>query len=84
MVPGAGGVAPRPTGGLQGVRKKNPPVTAAPCQPPLGKGPRGRGRRIATAGVRTGFTMTGFLQGGVASSAVCGGTHGCHPTEADG
>ena len=27
-----------PYGGLQGVRKKNPPVTALPCQPPLGKG----------------------------------------------
>ena len=27
-----------PYGGLQGVREKNPPVTASPCQPPLGKG----------------------------------------------
>ena len=27
-----------PYGGLQGGRKKNPPVTALPCQPPLGKG----------------------------------------------
>ena len=34
----AGGVEPRPYGGVQGVRKKNPPVTASPCQPPLGKG----------------------------------------------
>ena len=42
---------------------KNPPVTASPCQPALGKGPRGRGRRIATASVRTGFAMTWFLQG---------------------
>ena len=27
-----------PYGGLQGVREKNPTVTASPCQPPLGKG----------------------------------------------
>ena len=27
-----------PYGGVQGVREKNPPVTASPCQPPLGKG----------------------------------------------
>ncbi len=27
-----------PYGGIQGVREKNPPVTALPCQPPLGKG----------------------------------------------
>ena len=39
----AGGVEPRPYGGQQGVRKKNPPVTAAPCQPPLGKGAEGTG-----------------------------------------
>ena len=37
---------------------KNPPVTAFPCQPPLGKGAWGRGMRIATGGVRTGFAMT--------------------------
>ena len=53
----AGGVEPRPYGGQQGVRK-NTPVTAAPCQPPLGKGAWGRGMRIATGGVRTGFAMT--------------------------
>ena len=41
---------------------KNPPVTASPCQPPLGKGPRGRGMRIATASLRTGLAMTWFLQ----------------------
>ena len=32
---------PRPYGGIQGVREKNPPVTASPCQPPLGKGAEG-------------------------------------------
>ena len=41
---------------------KNPPVTASPCQPPLGKGAEGTGMRIATAGVRTGFAMTGFCR----------------------
>ena len=30
-----------PTKALQGVRGKNPPVTASPCQPPLGKGAEG-------------------------------------------
>ena len=34
-----------PTGALQGVRRgeRNPPVTASPCQPPLGKGAKGTG-----------------------------------------
>ena len=38
-------------GGAQEVlgRGRNPPVTALPCQPPLGKGPKGTGVRIATA-----------------------------------
>ena len=40
---------------------KNPPVTASPCQPPLGKGAEGTGGRIATASVRTGFAMTWFF-----------------------
>ena len=31
------------TGFLHGVREKNPPVTALPCQPPLGKGAEGTG-----------------------------------------
>ena len=39
---------PRPYGGVQGVREKNPPGTASPCLPPLGKGSWGRGVRIAT------------------------------------
>ena len=29
--------------------ERNPPVTASPCQPPLGKGPRGRGRIVTGA-----------------------------------
>ena len=39
---------------------RNPPVTASPCQPPLGKGAMGTGIRIATGSVRTGLAMTGF------------------------
>ena len=31
---------------------RNPPATASPCQSPLGKGPRGRGMRIATGALR--------------------------------
>ncbi len=50
--------ASAPTERLQEVRGKNPPVTALPCQSPLGKGAWGRGTRIATASVRTGFAMT--------------------------
>ena len=37
---------------LPGVREKNPPVTALPCQPPLGKGAKGTGVRIATGALR--------------------------------
>ena len=38
-------------GGAQEVlgRGRNPPVTALPCQPPLGKGAKGAGVRIAAA-----------------------------------
>ena len=43
---------------LQGVRGNNPPVTASPCQPPLGKGAMGTGVRIATTSLRTGLAMT--------------------------
>ena len=43
---------------------RNPPVTASPCQPPLGKGAEGTGERIATAGVRTGFAMTHYKKCG--------------------
>ena len=52
-----------PYGGLQEVRGRNPPVTATPCQPPLGKGAEGTGGRIATASVRTGLAMTGGVHG---------------------
>ena len=57
---------------------RNPPVTASPCQPPLGKGAMGTGVRIATASVRTGLAMTLAFHGG----AVCGGAHGPRPTRA--
>ena len=42
---------------------KNPPVTASPCQPPLGKGAEGTGMRIATTSLRTGLAMTWFIMG---------------------
>ena len=45
------------------VRGKNPPVTASPCQPPLGKGGEGTGMRIATTSLRTGLAMTWFIMG---------------------
>ena len=38
-----GGRGVRPYGCMQGVWEKNPPVTASPCQPPLGKGAEGTG-----------------------------------------
>ena len=41
-----------PTEGLQEAWEKNPPVTASPCQPPLGKGAEGAGVRIATGALR--------------------------------
>ena len=50
---------------LQEVRGKNPPVTASPCQPPLGKGAMGTGVRIATTSLRTGLAMTPFTRGAV-------------------
>ena len=37
---------------------RNPPVTASPCQPPLGKGAGGTGVADCEASVRTGFAMT--------------------------
>ena len=41
---GRGDVGIGPYGGLQKVRgERNPPVTASPCQPPLGKGALGTG-----------------------------------------
>ena len=37
------GKNPAPTETLLGMWEKNPPVTASPCQPPLGKGAEGTG-----------------------------------------
>ena len=54
------------------MRKKNPPVTASPCQPPLGKGAEGTGERIATASVRTGFAMTGSFTWGAVEYPASG------------
>ena len=41
-----------PMKSLQEMWGKNPPVTALPCQPPLGKGAKGTGVRIATGALR--------------------------------
>ena len=35
-----------PTKALQGTQEKNPPVTASPCQPPLGKGAKDGGHGL--------------------------------------
>ena len=43
---------------------KNPPVTASPCQPPLGKGAEGAGDADChTSDIGHWFAMTWFLQG---------------------
>ena len=60
--------------------KRNPPVTASPCQPPLGKGAEGTGGRIATASLRTGLAMTGGFTWG-AVDARAGGQGASAPTE---
>ena len=44
--------------------KKNPPVTALPCQPPLGKGAKGTGVADCHTSVRTGFAMTHYMKCG--------------------
>ena len=41
---------------------KNPPVTALPCQPPLGKGAMGTGEADCHTSLRTGLAMTGFCK----------------------
>ena len=58
-----------PYGYIQGVRGNNPPVTASPCQPPLGKGAMGTGVRIATTSLRTGLAMTHYKERGAWSAA---------------
>ena len=77
MVQGAGRCGHRPLRRVtrSAVQGKNPPVTASPCQPPLGKGAWGRGMRIATTSLRTGLAMTPLTR-----SAGDGGTHGSRPT----
>ena len=58
-----GGQPPAPTEGLQGVRyRKKSPVTALPCQPPLGKGAEGTGvTDCHTSDIGHWFAMTGGL-----------------------
>ena len=67
------------------MRGRNPPVTASPCQPPLGKGAEGTGVRIATGAVRPrndrGFgnkkgmpvraSLLRFYAGAIALARVC-------------
>ena len=55
---------------------RNPPGTASPCQPPLGKGALGTGIRIATGALRPRNDI-GFSWG-----CGCGGAHGPRPTRA--
>ena len=65
-----------PYGGVQGVWEKNPPVTALPCQPPLGKGAEGTGD--ADCHSRCAHRLRNdrvFTRG-----AMGGGTHGSRPT----
>ena len=58
-----------PTEGLQEAWEKNPPVTASPCQPLLGKGAERTGVRIATTSLRTGLAMTPLTRGAVQTRA---------------
>ena len=83
--PGGRTEASAPTERLQEVRGRNPPVTASPCQPPLGKGAEGTGVRIATGAVRPrndrGFgnkkgmpvraSLLRFYAGAIALARVC-------------
>ena len=59
--------------------ERNPPVTASPCQPPLGKGAMGTGVRIATASVRTSLAMTLVFYGGAVVNG--GGLRAARPTD---
>ena len=68
---------------LPWVRGKNPPVTASPCQPPLGKGAKGTGVRIATGALRP--RNDRFLHGVRCKRAVGdAGPYGCVTRSADG
>ena len=58
------------------MREKNPPVTASPCQPPLGKGAEGTGDRIATGAVRPRNDRE-FYMGAVGRADVGIGPYGC-------
>ena len=63
-----GGQPPAPTEGVPGVRsRKKSPVTALPCQPPLGKGAEGTGvTDCHTSDIGHWFAMTGgFTWGAV-------------------
>ena len=54
---------------------RNPPGTASPCQPPLGKGVIGTGVRIATGALRPRNDTSQEVRGS-------GGAHGPRPTRA--
>ena len=54
-----------PYGGLQEVRGRNPPVTAAPCQPPLGKGAGDRGTDCHSQCAHWLRNDRGFVRGAV-------------------
>ena len=68
----------------------NPPVTALPCQPPLGKGARENGAfapQKSLPCLKGGGPAAGWWRdtcGADSNSlakSLCGGTHGCHPTK---
>ena len=72
-----GGVEPRPYGGQQGVRKKNPPVTASPRQPPLGKGALRTGGTDCHSQCAHWLRNDSFIfHGGGIEDGFCGGCRG--------
>ncbi len=58
--------------------KRNPPVTASPCQPPLGKGAEGTGEADCHSQCANWLRNDRALQG--VRWLVGGGTHGSRPT----
>ena len=65
---------------LPQVRGKNPPVTALPCQPPLGKGAKGTGvADCHTSDIGHWFAMTGSFTWG--AEAVGGEVRAPRPTK---